>query len=201
MRKDWTLMAAGYTGVWATANTREAIWDAMKRRETYASTGPRITLRFFGGYGFADADAAADRIVPAGYAKGVPMGGDLRAAREGQVPTFLVAAMKDPIGANLDRVQVVKGWVDCAGNTHEQIFDVVWSDPARRKVSDGKIDTAVGDTVDLETATYRNTIGAASLSAGSGTRISIRSSAPSITSACSKYRHRVGPRMTRSSTV
>ncbi|MGZ8998889.1 MAG: DUF3604 domain-containing protein, partial [Allosphingosinicella sp.] len=112
VRREWTMSAAGYTGVWATANTREAIWDAMQRRETYASTGPRITLRFFGGYDFANADAAADRIVPAGYARGVPMGGELSAARQGQVPTFLVAAMRDPIGANLDRVQVVKGWVD-----------------------------------------------------------------------------------------
>ena len=162
VRKDWTLSAAGHMGVWATANTREAIWDAMHRRETYATSGPRMTLRFFGGYGFAPDDSRADRIVSAGYAKGVPMGGDLRPARPGQVPEFLIAAMKDPIDANLDRVQIVKGWVDGSGRTHEAIYDVVWSDPARRKVTGGKL-TPVGDTVDVATATYRNTIGAAQL--------------------------------------
>jgi hypothetical protein len=162
VRKDWTLASAGHMGVWATANTREAIWDAMKRRETYATSGPRMTLRFFGGYGFGADDARADRLVASGYAKGVPMGGDLRAARAGQVPTFLIAAMKDPMGANLDRAQVVKGWVDGAGQTHEQIFEVVWSDPARRKLSSGKL-PAVGDTVDVKTATYKNSIGAAEL--------------------------------------
>jgi hypothetical protein len=162
LRKDWTLTAAGRMGVWATANTREAIWDAMKRRETYATTGPRMTLRFFGGYNFGAADANADRIVPAGYAKGVPMGGDLKAAAVGQVPTFLIAAMKDPMGANLDRVQIVKGWVDSAGKTHEKIFNVLWSDPAKRKLAGGKL-PAVGDTVDLATATYKNSIGAAEL--------------------------------------
>jgi hypothetical protein len=162
VRKDWTLAAAGQMGVWATANTREAIWDAIKRRETYATTGPRMTLRFFGGYGFGDGDAQADKIVPAGYAKGVPMGGDLQAAGAGQVPTFLIAAMKDPMGANLDRVQIVKGWVDSAGQTHEAIFNVLWSDPAKRKLAGGKL-PAVGDTVDLATATYKNSIGAAEL--------------------------------------
>ena len=162
VRKDWTLSAAGYTGVWATANTREAIWDAMKRRETYATSGPRFTLRFFGGYHYTAADAQADRIVPAGYSKGVPMGGDLRAAQASQVPTFLIAAMKDPRGGNLDRVQIVKGWVDSAGKTHEAIFNVVWSEPGRRKLSGGKL-TPVGDTVDVATATYKNTIGAPTL--------------------------------------
>jgi len=162
VRRDWTLTAAGQMGVWAIANTREAIWDAMKRRETYATTGPRITLRFFGGYNFGAADTNADRIVSAGYAKGVPMGGDLKAARGRQVPTFLIAAMKDPIGANLDRAQIVKGWVDSAGKAHEAIFNVLWSDPAKRKLSGGKL-PAVGDTVDLATATYKNSIGSAQL--------------------------------------
>jgi hypothetical protein len=162
VRKDWTLTAAGRMGVWATANTRAAIWDAMKRRETYATTGPRMTLRFFGGYGFTPADARADRIVPVGYANGVPMGGDLKAARPGQVPEFLIAAMKDPLDANLDRVQVVKGWVDAGGQTHEKIYEVAWSDPARRKLVGGKL-PPVGDTVDVATATYKNSIGAPQL--------------------------------------
>ena len=162
VRKDWTLSAAGYTGVWATANTREAIWDAMKRRETYASSGPRITVRFFGGYDFTEADAKAGTLVATGYAKGAPMGGDLKPAAAGQVPTFIFAAMKDSIGANLDRVQVIKGWVDAAGKTHETILDVGWSDPARRKLVAGKL-PAVGNTVDLKTARYSNTIGAPEL--------------------------------------
>jgi hypothetical protein len=101
-------------------------------------------------------------VVPAGYAKGVPMGGDLAAAGAGQVPTFLVAAMKDPLDANLDRVQVVKGWIDSSGRTHERIYEVAWSDPTRRKLVGGKL-TPVGDTVDVATATYRNTIGAPQL--------------------------------------
>jgi hypothetical protein len=121
-----------------------------------------MTLRFFGGYGFTPADARADRVVPVGYARGVPMGGDLRAARPGQVPEFLIAAMKDPQGANLDRVQVVKGWIDGSGKTHEKIYNVVWSDAAKRKLVAGKLQP-VGDTVDVATASYKNSIGAAQL--------------------------------------
>ena len=161
VRKDWTQSAQGYTGVWATANTREAIWDAMKRRETYASSGPRILVRFFGGYTFKDADAKADKLVAAGYARGVPMGGELKGGAR-KTPTFLIAAMKDPAGANLDRAQIVKGWVDAAGNTHEAIYDVAWSDAGKRKPVNGKL-PPVGDTVDLTTATYRNSIGASEL--------------------------------------
>jgi hypothetical protein len=162
LRREWTQSAMGYTGVWATANTREAIWDAMKRKETYASTGPRITVRFFGGYDFSDADAKADALAATGYARGVPMGGDLKAPATGQAPTFLIAALKDPSGANLDRAQVVKGWVDAAGTTHEAIYDVLWSDPATRRPVRGKL-PPVGDTVDLATATYTNSIGAGEL--------------------------------------
>ena len=97
--------------VWATENTRAALWDAMKRKETYATTGPRMTVRFFGGWDYSDADVKGD-LVKAGYDKGVPMGGDLKTAAAGKSPTFLASAMKDPEGGNLDRIQIVKGWVD-----------------------------------------------------------------------------------------
>jgi hypothetical protein len=158
IRKDWTLMAAGLTGAWATSNTRAALWDAMKRKEAYASTGPRIKLRFFAGYDFSDADAKGD-LATAGYGKGVPMGGDLKPATEGQAPTFLFAAMKDPSGARLDRLQIIKGWVGAKGETHEKIFDVSWSDN-RKPGADGKL-PPVGNTVDLATGMYSNSIGAA----------------------------------------
>jgi hypothetical protein len=161
IRLDWTLSAMGLTGVWATSNTRPALWDAMKRKEVYASSGPRMVLRFFGGYEYTDADAKQGDVAPAGYAKGVPMGGDLAVAPQGKSPTFIVYAMKDPDGANLDRVQVVKGWVDAQGQTHEKIYDVVWSDN-RKPGADGKL-PPVGDTVDVATAKYANTIGAAQL--------------------------------------
>jgi hypothetical protein len=157
IRRDWTLMASGVTGVWATSNTREALWDAMKRKETYASSGPRITVRFFGGFGLQ----AGKDMVASGYANGVPMGGDLKPVAGGKAPTFLVAAMKDPEGANLDRLQIVKGWVDAAGRTHEKVFDVKWGGD-RRPGPDGKL-PAIGNTVDLATATHRNDIGATEL--------------------------------------
>ena len=155
----WEQAASGYMAVWATANTREALWDAMKRRETYATTGPRMTVRFFGGFAFADGDTAD--LVRAGYAKGVPMGGDLKAAPAGAAPSFLIAATKDPEGANLDRVQVIKGWVDGGGKTHEQVYDVKWGGD-RKPGPDGKL-PPVGNTVDLKTATYANSIGAPEL--------------------------------------
>jgi Protein of unknown function (DUF3604) len=157
IRKDWTLTAAGLAGVWATSNTRAALWDAMKRKETYASTGPRIKLRFFAGHDFNDADAKGD-IAAAGYRKGVPMGGDLQRAPTGKAPTFLFAAMKDPDGANLDRLQIIKGWVDADGETHEKIYDVVWSD-GRKPRKDGRL-PPVGNTVNRANATYTNSIGA-----------------------------------------
>ena len=125
---DWEVGASGYAAVWATENTRHAIWDAMQRRETYATTGPRMTVRLFGGFDFVAADANASTLAKTGYAKGVPMGGDLRAAPAGKAPTFLVAAMKDSTGANLDRYQIVKGWLDKDGKLHEKVYDVSWSD-------------------------------------------------------------------------
>jgi hypothetical protein len=158
---DWEVGASGYAAVWATDNTREAIFDAMKRRETYATTGSRMIVRFFGGWDFGAADAG-DRLPAAiGYGKGVPMGGDLAAAPAGKSPTFLVAALKDPIGANLDRIQVVKGWVDKDGKTQEKVYDVAWSGD-RKPGRDGKL-AAVGTTVDVANATWTNTIGAPEL--------------------------------------
>ena len=155
--KGWEMTAAGYTAVWATGNTREELWDAMKRRETYATSGPRMIVRFFGGYDFTAADVSRTPAV-AGYAKGVPMGGDLPAAPAGKAPTFLVAALKDPTRGNLDRIQIIKGWVDKAGKTQEKIYDVVWGDASRRRIVSGKL-TPVGNTVDVANATWTNTIG------------------------------------------
>ena len=156
---EWEVAASGYAAVWATENTREAIFDAMERREAYATTGTRMAVRFFGGWDFEAKDALSRMPALAGYTKGVPMGGDLRAAPAGKSPTFLVAALKDPIGANLDRIQVIKGWMDAKGGLHEKVYDVVWGDADKRKPgADGKL-PSVGSTVDLENATWTNTIG------------------------------------------
>jgi hypothetical protein len=153
----WEMSAAGYMAVWATGNTREELWDAMKRRETYATSGTRVALRFFGGYDFTSADVSRTPAV-AGYEKGVPMGADLPAAPAGKSPTFLIAALKDPMRGNLDRIQVIKGWVDKTGKTQERIYDVVWGDAPRRRIVNGKL-TPVGSTVDVANATWTNTIG------------------------------------------
>ena len=137
----------------------------MERRETYATTGPRMTVRFFGGWDFGPEDLQSRLLANVGYDKGVPMGGDLTSAPVGKAPTFLVGAVRDPIGANLDRIQIVKGWLDSNGDLQEQVFDVVWSDTDTRQAgSDGKI-PAVGNTVDVENATWSNTIGASELAA------------------------------------
>lgn len=158
-RFGWHYLAGGYAAVWATANTRAAIFDAMMRREVYATTGPRMQVRVFGGWDFTDKDWAGD-WVKAGYARGVPMGADLKAGT-GR-PSFLISALKDPEGANLDRVQVVKGWIDATGKLNEKVFDVSWSSPEKRKLVGGKL-TPVGDTVDIKKATYTNSIGAPEL--------------------------------------
>ncbi|MDX1648356.1 MAG: DUF3604 domain-containing protein [Myxococcota bacterium] len=162
----WQYMAAGYAAVWARENTREALWDAMMRKEVYATSGTRITLRFFGGWDFGDADARARRVADSGYARGVPMGAELPPAPDGAAaPTFLVAALKDPVGANLDRVQIVKGWIDADGGLHEEIHDVVWGDAERRRPGpDGSL-PPVGDTVDVARATWTNAIGDPDLTA------------------------------------
>ncbi|CAH2402995.1 DUF3604 domain-containing protein [Mesorhizobium ventifaucium] len=153
----WETVSSGYAAVWATENTREAIFDAMERKEVYATTGPRMLVRLFGGWDFV-ADDANTRIPAAvGYTKGVPMGGDLPPAPAGKSPTFLVATLKDPIGANLDRYQIVKGWMDAAGELHEKVYDVAWSGD-RKPGADGKL-PAVGNTVDIANATWTNTIG------------------------------------------
>ena len=159
-RFGWQYLAGGYAAVWATANTRAAIFDAMARREVYATTGPRMQVRVFGGWDFTDKDFSGDWVT-AGYARGVPMGADLKAG-PGRPPSFLISALKDPEGANLDRVQIVKGWVDSSGALREKIFDVVWSSPDQRSLSGGKL-TPVGDTVDVAKASYTNNIGAPEL--------------------------------------
>jgi len=157
----WETIASGYAAVWARENTREAIFDAMARRETYATTGSRMVVRFFGSFDFEPRDAGSRLPAEVGYTKGVPMGGDLPAAPSGKAPTFLVAALKDPMGANLDRYQVVKGWLDAKGALHEKVYDVAWSG-GRKAGADGKL-PSVGNTVDVANATWTNTIGAPEL--------------------------------------
>ncbi len=154
---EWETAAAGYAAVWATENTREALFDAMERRETYATTGSRMLVRFFAGYDFEPGDAITRSPAVVGYSKGVPMGGELEPAPAGKAPTFLVAALKDPIGANLDRYQIVKGWVDATGDLQEKVYDVAWSG-GRQPGPDGKLQP-VGNTVDVANANWTNTIG------------------------------------------
>ncbi len=156
---NWEQGAAGYAAIWATENTREALWDAMKRKEVYATTGSRMVVRFFGGWEFTAGDAQSRLPADIGYTKGVPMGGDLRDAPAGKAPSFLVAALKDPIGANLDRIQIVKGWLDANGVVQEKVYDVVWGDAdSRQPGADGKL-PSVGSTVDVANAIWTNTIG------------------------------------------
>ena len=156
----WQQVASGLAAVWASENTREAIFDAMARKETYATTGSRMMVRFFGGWEFTDADLNSRQPVFAGYGKGVPMGGDLTAAPEGKAPTFMAYAVRDPIGANLDRIQIVKGWKD-GKELKEKVYDVAWSGD-RRIGANGKL-PPVGNTVNVVTASWTNTIGAPEL--------------------------------------
>ncbi len=156
---DWEVSASGYAAVWAVENTRTSLWDAMERKETYATTGSRMLVRFFGGWDFEESDSHTRNPAAIGYTKGVPMGGDLSAAPAGKSPRFLAVALRDPIGANLDRIQIVKGWMDSNGKTHEKVYDVAWGDAEKRQPgADGKV-PAVGSTVDVENATWTNTIG------------------------------------------
>ena len=159
--KSWQYSAAGVTAVWATENTRGAIFDAMEQRETYATTGPRIRVRFFGGWDFKKTDGRRRDLALLGYSKGVPMGADLPSG-EGS-PSFLVYALRDPMGANLDRIQIIKGWLDDAGNPQEKVYDVAWAGGRNPDVN-GKL-PPVGDTVDLAVPSWTNTIGASELGA------------------------------------
>jgi len=148
--------------VWARENTREAIFDAMKRKEVYATTGTRIRVRVFGGWDFEAEDLKNPDLTALGYQGGVPMGGDLSKAPRGKAPAFLIQALRDPDGANLDRVQIIKGWLDKKGETHERIYDIAVSD--ERKIgSNGRSMKPVGNTVDVAKATYTNSIGDATL--------------------------------------
>ncbi len=161
--EGYQLVSSGYTGVWATENTRAAIWDAMDRKEVYATTGPRMLVRFFGGWDFTNEDLNSRAPAFRGYEKGVPMGADLPANPGAAAPTFMVYALRDAIGANLDRIQIIKGWLDGDGATQEQVYDVAWSDN-REPGADGVL-PPVGNTVDVEAANWTNTIGASELAA------------------------------------
>ena len=158
----WQQVASGLAAVWAKENTREALFDAMERKEVYATTGPRMMVRFFGGWDFTDKDLNNREPAFAGYERGVPMGGDLPAAQAGKAPSFLVFALRDPIGGNLDRIQIIKGWYD-GKKQHEKVYDVAWSGD-RKPGKDGKV-PPVGNTVDAKTASWTNTIGASELGA------------------------------------
>ena len=159
-RFGWHYLSSGYAAVWATSNSREAIFDAMMRREVYATTGPRMQVRFFGGFDFSSDDT--ENLVKAGYSKGVPMGGDLQGG-DGEAPKFLISALMDPESASLDRIQVIKGWVDASGQSQEKVYNVSWSDAGTRKLgADGKL-PAVPNTVDLTKGTWDNATGAPEL--------------------------------------
>jgi len=181
-QEGWSEVASGITGIWATENTRAALWDAMKRKEVYATTGTRITVRVFGGWDFAPGDDQRSDYVQLGYSKGVPMGGTLHRdpavavtgpayhglaaedAEQTKSPTFIVAAMKDPIFGNLDRVQMIKGWRDNDGELHEKVYDIAWGDADTRTMdAAGKI-PPVGNTVNVPDASWTNSIGDVQLS-------------------------------------
>ena len=163
--RGWALGASGLAAVWARENTRESLFDALERREVYGTTGSRMTVRLFAGWDFAPDEINRADFAAEGYRRGVPMGGELHPAQGGsQAPTFLIRAMRDVVGANLDRVQVIKGWLDAKGQTRERIYDVAVSD-GRAIDAEGRCKTPVGNTVDVPNASYRNTIGAPLLSA------------------------------------
>jgi hypothetical protein len=158
------ISASGMAAVWSRENTREAIWDAFARKEVYATTGTRLVVRVFGGFEFTRSDLERSDFAELGYAKGVPMGGDLKGGRGRKAPTFIVRAIRDPDGANLDRVQIIKGWLDVNGRTREKVYDVVWSGKRQPNPKTGKL-PPVGNTVNVAQATYTNAIGAPFLQA------------------------------------
>jgi len=154
--------AAGLAAVWSRENTREALWDAMQRKEVYATTGTRMLVRVFGGFDFRAQDLYRSDFAKHGYDKGVPMGGDLKKAPRGKAPAFLVRALRDVDGANLDRIQIVKGWIDASGRQRERVYNVAWSGDRKPYPNSGRL-PPVGNTVDVKAATYTNAIGAAAL--------------------------------------
>ena len=158
--RAWQANAAGLAAVWSRENTREAIFDAMMRKEVYATTGTRLSVRVFAGYDFAESDLTRSDFDAHGYANGVPMGADLPAASEGQVPRFMVRALRDPDGANLDRIQVVKGWLNTDGSTSERIYDIACGE---RAIVDGSCEGKVGNSVNVAEANWANDIGRALL--------------------------------------
>jgi hypothetical protein len=159
----WNLSASGLAAAWATDNTRPAITAAFKRKEVYATSGSRIVLQVFGGFSFESGDAERDDLASLGYRDGVPMGGDLSAAPRNRALTLLISARKDPLGANLDRVQVVKGWLADDGTSRERVFDAAWAGD-NRLAADSSL-RPVGNTVNLANGTYENSIGAPTLNA------------------------------------
>lgn len=158
------MAASGYAAVWATENTREGIWDAIQRKEVYATTGSRMTVRFFGGWDFTQDDLHASNMSDIGYDKGVPMGATLLQSRS-DAPVFMLQTAKDPNGANLDRLQVIKGWEDAEGAVHEKVFNVAWSNPELRSMDDSGDVADIPSTVDEAKATYSHKYGAAELTA------------------------------------
>ena len=157
-------VASGLTAVWARENTRQALFQAMKRKEVYATTGTRIRVRVFGGWDFEPDDVVRADFIDQGYRRGVPMGGSLISRPEDEVPSFMIRALRDPDGANLDRLQIIKGWLDKDGELQERIYDVAVSD-GRKIGDDGRATEEVGNSVDVATASYTNSIGDAVMAA------------------------------------
>ncbi len=157
-------IASGLQGVWARQNTRESLFDAMQRKETYATTGTRITVRVFAGWDYDQADVLRPDFANTGYLGGVPMGGDLTAAPDGKATRLMVRALRDPDGANLDRMQIIKGWLDNNGDLQEKIYDVACSDD-RAIGANNRCERSVGSTVEVAAASYTNSIGDALLMA------------------------------------
>ena len=155
---EFETLASGLQGIWSQENTRESLWDAMLRKETYATTGTRMTVRLFAGWDYDEKDVQRPDFASTGYRGGVPMGGDLAAAPKGKAPRLLVRAMRDPDGANLDRTQIIKGWLDSKGELQEQIYDVACSD-GRAINTNQRCERAVGSTVNVDSASYTNSIG------------------------------------------